>query len=113
MNIKPIPSELLGDSFTLISPNKYGGTVRTEINNVRVERVNSVTDYTSAARDCTELSIWFDCVNSGPEGTEFSAGERAEYLGELFELTEVRTLGADCPHHIKIKARKISGEYNG
>ena len=113
MNIRPIPEELLGDSFTLISPKKGGGTLRTEISNVRVERTNAVADYTSAAHDCTELAIWFDCCGSRPVGAEFSAGERAEYCGETFELTEVRTLGADTAHHIKIKARKISGEFSG
>ncbi|MGN1423252.1 MAG: putative minor capsid protein [Oscillospiraceae bacterium] len=113
MTIKPIPDMLLGDSFTLISPVKSGGTVCTEISNVRVERVNSVADYTTTARDCTELSIWFDCSNSRPLGAEFSAGQRAEYMGEEYELTEVRVLGADRPHHIRIKARKINGEYTG
>lgn len=113
MTIKPIPGELLGDSFTLVSPVKSGGTERTEINNVRIERVNSVADYTTTARDCTELSIWFDCTNSRPLGAEFSAGQRAEYMGEEYELTEVRELGAGRPHHIRIKARKINGEYIG
>ncbi len=113
MKIKPIPAELLGDSFVLISPKKGGGTLRMEITNVRVERTDAVADYTSITRDCTELAIWFDCENSRPANAVFSTGERAEYGGEIFELTEVRTLGADTPHHIKIKARKISGEYSG
>lgn len=113
MKINPIPDELLGDEFVLITPEKNGGISRTDIYNVRVERTDAVADNISSARMSTELSIWFDCENSLPAGAEFPAGARAEYRGEIYELTEVRVLGADTPHHIKIKARKVSGEYTG
>lgn len=110
MNIKPIPDILLGDSFTLLTPAS-GKWNETRINNVRIERVEAITDYSSQkARDNTEITVWFDCANSSPK-TDFSVGMKARYHGEIYEITEQRVYSSDRPHHCKFKARKIGGEY--
>lgn len=110
MNIKPIPDMLLGDSFTLQIPSESGYTEK-EIYNVRIVRTNSIGDYVrETPRDNTEITVWYDCENSYPEA-EFSAGMKILYCGETFEITEVKIFRASKPHHIRLKATKIEGEY--
>ena len=113
MNIEPIPNILLGDKLTLLTPGSSGKWNETAINNVRVERVAAVTDYSAQkARDNTEITVWFDYENSYPK-TDFSVGMKARYRGEIYEITEYRSYSADKPHHCRFKARKIGGTYAG
>ena len=113
MNIKPIPDELLGDAVTLYEPTSSGYR-KTEVVNVRVDRTNSVTDFTSAhTRDTTEITIYYDCENSRPSYVDFAAGMQAEYCGERFEIIKVKRYCAVNPHHYTITARKISGQFRG
>lgn len=113
MNIKPIPNELLGDSFTLLVPSAAGKWTETAIRNVRVERTETITEYSSQKqRDNTEITVWFDYANSSPK-TDFSVGMKVRCRGEIFVITEQKVYSADNPHHCRFKARKIGGEYTG
>lgn len=110
MKVKPIPSELLTDSITLLTPTDTGYSEE-ELSGVRVIRTSAVTDYlTSHARDKSELLVYFDCENSSPSGTEFIAGQSVEYCGETYEIVESTLFSADAPHHYRIRCRKVSGE---
>ena len=74
--VKPIPAELLTDSAVLLTPTGSGYSSET-LDSVRIVRVSAITDYTTGrTRDCTELVMYFDCVNSSPSGTEFAAVSR-------------------------------------
>lgn len=107
MNIKPIPSELLGDDIILFIPTQTG-RMREQIYNVRVEKLSAITDYASQkTRDNTTLTVWYDYANSYPYA-EFPVGSLVEYDGELFEIIEQKVFSADSPHHCKFKARRIS-----
>ncbi|MBP1563672.1 MAG: hypothetical protein J6C38_08135 [Oscillospiraceae bacterium] len=106
MNVKPIPNSLLGDEFYLCVPTKNGWN-RQLIENVRVERKSAVSTPTASnAHDISELTIWYDYTNSYPQA-DFSAGTRAEYNGEVYEITEVKFYRAEELHHCRIKAVKI------
>lgn len=106
MNVKPIPNSLLGDDFYLYVPTE-SGWIRRLIENVRIERTSAVSSPTAAnTRDISEITIWYDYENSYPY-EDFSAGMRAEYQGESFEITEVKFYRAEELHHCKIKAVKI------
>ena len=106
MNVKPIPNSLLGDEFYLYVPDESGWS-RQLIENVRVERKSAVSSPTAAnIRDISEITIWYDYENSYPY-EDFSAGMRARYQGEDFEITEVKFYRAQELHHCKIKAMKI------
>ncbi|MCI7692629.1 MAG: putative minor capsid protein [Oscillospiraceae bacterium] len=106
MNVKPIPNSLLGDEFYLYVPTESGWSRRL-IENVRVERKSAVSSPTAAnTRDISEITIWYDYENSYPY-EDFSAGMRARYQGEDFEITEVKFYRAQELHHCKIKAVKI------
>ena len=110
MTVKPIPDILLGDNVTLLIPAS-GKWNETKINNVRVERTEAVSDYSSQKpRDNTEIVVWFDYAKSSPKA-KFSAGMRVNYRGETYEITESKDYFADAPHHCKFKARKIGGEF--
>lgn len=110
MNVRPIPDILLGDNITLLVPSS-GRWDKLFISNVRVERSESVSDYSSQkARENTGLTVWFDHANSSPK-TEFSIGMKVVYDNETYEITEVKNYFTDTPHHCKLKARKIGGEY--
>lgn len=113
MTIKPIPDELLGDAIILHTPAS-GGFEDTEVWNVRVDRTNTITDFTSAhTRDTTEITIYYDCENSRPKYTDFAVGQQVSYCGERYELLEVKRYCSGEPHHYTIKARKISGFFTG
>lgn len=110
MNVKPIPNALLGDDFYLYVPTADGWSRRL-IENVRVERTSAVSSPTAAnTRDISEITVWYDYENSYPEA-DFTAGARAGYHGELFEITEVKFYRAEELHHCRIKAVKIGGNY--
>lgn len=111
MDIKPIPAALLGDSFTLLTPAASGTWNETVIGNVRIARTETIADCAAQkALDNTAVTVWFDCTNSSPKA-DFSAGMKARYHGEIYEITEQRVYSSDRPHHCKFKARKIGGEY--
>lgn len=109
--IRPIPAELLMDSALLLTPSASGFD-REELTDVRILRVSSITD-SAAARvsDCTELVMYFDCVNSSTAGTEFCAGQLLEYCGEVFSLIRAELFAGEQPHHYRITARKTGGEF--
>ena len=110
MNLKPIPQILLGDSVTLQIPSEEGFGEQ-EIFNIRVERTNSIGE-SSASVPCenTEITVWYDFSLSYP-AADFTAGMRIIYRGETYEINEVKVFKADTPHHLRLKARKINGEY--
>lgn len=109
--VKPIPQELLTDSAELLDPSDYGYS-RKALSDVRIVRVSGITDYAAGRiRDCTELVMYFDCVNSSPSEMEFSAGQSLEYCGETFEIISAELFCGEAPHHWRIKARKTGGEH--
>ncbi len=106
--MNPIPNVLLGDEITLEKPTESGWT-DTRISNVRAEKVSAIEDNYNIPQEKTELFVWYDCVNSYPN-TDFEAGMRIKFRGEVFEIVKVREYKAKTPHHIKITADKIKVE---
>lgn len=108
---KPIPPELLTDYAILLVPTSSGYR-ETELSCVRIQRTSAVTDYAAGrTRDCTELVMYYDCVNSYPDGVEFAAGQTIRYCGENYEITKAELFSAPEPHHYKITTRKTGGEF--
>ncbi len=109
MNVKPIPNQLLGDMIVLMTPTPYGFT-ETPIQNVRVERTENAerSAAENRARVSVEITVWADRHNS--TWTDFPAGARVNYGGEIFEITESRVYRAGEPHHCKFTARKTGEE---
>lgn len=111
MNVAPIPAELLTDSVTLLTPAASGYSEQL-LSGVRIVRTSSVTDYTSGSSgDTTEIVMYFDCVNSTPADTEFSAGQSLKYCGEMFEIVQAVLFAGEQPHHYRIRAKKTGGEH--
>lgn len=109
--ILPIPSALLTDSALLRTPSG-DGYKSTRLEYVRIVRTSGMTDYTAGrVRDCTEIVMYYDCVNSYPEEVVFSAGQLLEYCGEEYELVQAELFAGEVPHHYRIKARKIGGQF--
>lgn len=109
--LKPIPAELLTDCAVLRTPTASGFN-DTDLIDVRITRINAITDYTAGrTRDCTELVMYFDCVNSYPSDVEFAAGQTIAYCGESFEITSAELFSGTAPHHYRIKARKTGGDF--
>lgn len=109
--IKPIPAELLNDWAVLLTPTANGYNEET-LSGVRIVRTSKITDYAAGnARDCTEIVMYYDCVNSSPGGMEFSAGQSLAYCGETYEITQAELFSGTEPHHYRVKARKTGGEY--
>lgn len=105
--IKPIPAELLTDFVTLITPTKRGEASEL-ITDVRVIRKDKLSE--NPARDTSEITVYYDCVNSSPGGIEFKIGQSLVYLDERYEITQTELFQAITPHHFRIKAVKIIGE---
>ena len=111
MTLKPIPTLLLCDSFTLKVPGADGYSI-TSVTDVRVVRKSRISDFTtSRTRDETALTIYYDCTNSYPQGLSFSAGMTAVFCGEEFEILEAVLFSGEQPHHWKLTARKTGGEH--
>lgn len=109
--IKPIPAELLNDWAVLLTPTEYGYSEK-DLIDVRIVRTSKITDYAAGnARDCTEIVMYFDCVNSYPAGIDFSAGQSLVYRGEVYEITQAELFSGTEPHHYRVKARKTGGKY--
>lgn len=110
-SVKPIPAELLTDCAVLKTPSA-SGYKDVNLIDVRIVRTSGITDYAAGrTRDCTELVMYFDCVNSFPQNTVFSAGQLIEYCGEAYEIIQAELFAGTEPHHYKVKARKTSGEF--
>ena len=109
--IKPIPAELLTDRAALMTPTASG--YRTEqLTDVRIIRTSQITDYAAGnTRECTEIVMYFDCVNSSPTDAEFTAGQTIAYCGESFEITKTELFAGEEPHHWRITARKTGGSH--
>ncbi len=107
MTARPIPLSLLNDEITLVTPT-VSGFDRTEIYNVRVQHTSAVREYNSSAiREVTEITVYYDCENSSPQGVEFLAGMCMEYGGRAYEILSAECVYAELLHHVKIKARVI------
>ena len=77
---------------------------------MRIVRVSAITDYTTGrTRDCTELVMYFDCVNSSPSGTEFAAGQSLEYCGETYEVVSAELFAGEDPHHWRVRRARPAG----
>lgn len=112
MNVKPIPAELLTDSVTLRTPTASGYSDQT-LYDVRIIRTSAVTDHlVTHTRERSEIVMYFDCVNSSPADTQFSAGQSLLYCGEIFEIIEAVLFAGEEPHHYRVKGRKTSGEHH-
>ncbi len=109
--VRPIPAELLTDSAVLKTPS-VSGYNDTNLHNVRIVRTSGITDYTAGrTRDCTEIVMYFDCVNSYPQNTVLAAGQTLVYCGESYEITQAELFSGTEPHHYRIKARKTGGTF--
>ena len=109
--VKPIPAELLTDGAVLLTPTG-SGYLRDNLDSVRIVRVSAITDYTTGrTRDCTELVMYFDCVNSSPSGTEFAAGQSLEYCGETYEVVSAELFAGEdrsLPPSVRTSAESIT-----
>ena len=109
--IKPIPAELLTDSAVLRIPTSSGYS-REQLTDVRMIRTSAITDYAAGnTRECTEIVMYFDCVNSCPADAEFTAGQMISYCGEEFEITKAELFAGTEPHHWRVTARKTGGSH--
>ena len=105
--IMPIPNELLCDSVTLLKPDGSGYS-SVVIDSVRVVRRSKVSEYSSTiVRDNSEITVYYDCINSSPTDMEFSAGMLVEYECERYEILVAEMFRAYSPHHIRITAKRV------
>lgn len=110
-SVRPIPLELLTDIAVLRTPSGSGYT-DTDLIDVRIVRTSGITDYTTGrTRDCTEIVMYFDCVNSYPQDTVFAAGQTIMYCGESYEVIQAELFSGTEPHHYRVKARKTGGTF--
>lgn len=104
---KPIPLGLLADNITLMTPT-VDGYDSTEIYDVRVQKKSAVREYNSTAvRDISEITVYYDCENSSPHGVEFLAGMLIVHEEVRYEILEAEQFSAERLHHIRITARKV------
>ena len=104
---RPIPMELLADEITLMVPT-VDGYDNIEIYNVRVQKKSAVREYNSTAvRDISEITVYYDCENSSPHGVEFLAGMLIQHDDMRYEILTAEQFSAQQLHHIRITARKV------
>ena len=104
---RAIPMELLADEITLMTPT-VDGYDSTEIYNVRVQKKSAVREYNfSAVRDISEITVYYDCENSSPNGVEFLAGMLIVHAGVRYEILTAEQFSAEQLHHIRITARSV------
>ena len=107
MNILQIPARLLNDNAVLLVPEEKGifGDSYKEIplTNVRicfskkVRLSNNNTVPTSAG------TLYFDCKNSAPSGTMFTAEMKLQIGGERYRIAEAKQVKAEKDvHHWEI-----------
>ncbi len=104
--IRPIPVSLLTDSVLLFTPS-VNGEISERVENVRVIRTSEITDRAAVnARDISELTVYYDCVNSYPRYMEFAAGMFMQYDDIMYEVMKVEEFSAEKLHHLRITARR-------
>ncbi len=104
---RPIPLQLLADEITLMTPT-VDGYDSTEIYNVRVQKKSAVREYNSSAvRDISEITVYYDRENSSPQGAEFLAGMLIIHQNMRYEILSAERFAAEQLHHIRITARII------
>ncbi len=104
---RAIPLSLLNDEITLMVP-VVDGYDSTEIYNVRVQKRSAVREYNaSAVRDISEITVYYDCENSSPQGVEFLAGMLIVHENMRYEILSAEQFAAEKLHHIRITARSI------
>lgn len=107
MTIKPLPSVLLCDEITLLTPDGSGYD-STYVSAVRVVRCSRVSEYSaSIVRDSSELTVYYDCRVSSPSGLSFAAGMLIEYDDCRYEIISVQEHCTNTPHHIKMTAKRV------
>ncbi len=108
MNVRPIPFSLLNDVVTLHEPMGHGLYRTCEVEYVRVVTNSEITDRSAVnVRDVSEITVYYDCVNSTPRGISFRAGMPLEHNGSKYEIIRAETFSGERPHHIRITARKV------
>ncbi len=104
---RAIPLSLLNDEITLMVPT-VSGYDSTEIYNVRVQKTSAVREYSSSElRDISEITVYYDCENSSPQGVEFLAGMLIMHEDMRYEILSAEQFAADRIHHIRVRARRI------
>lgn len=104
---RAIPMALLNDEITLLVPT-VSGYDAVEIYNVRVQQTSAVREYNSTAvRDISQLTVYYDCENSLPHGVEFAAGMTLSFAGRRYEIISAAQFAAESLHHVKITARAV------
>lgn len=104
---RAIPLKLLNDEITLLVPT-VSGYDAVEIYNVRVQQTSAVREYSSTAvRDISQITVYYDCENSSPQGVEFAAGMLIEFVGRRYEIISAAQFAAESLHHVKITARAV------
>ncbi len=107
MTIRPIPSALLADTITLLTPSE-GGYITQDISAVRVVRHSKVSEYSAVnIRDGSCITVYYDCTVSAPAGIAFEAGMLVMYDGVRYEIISAETFKALSLHHIRLTARKV------
>lgn len=107
MSVRPIPFSLLNDSLTLLVPTEDGYS-EYELSSVRVVRRREISDRAAVnVRDISEITVYYDCVNSCPGDMEFSAGMLLEHDSIRYEIVRAEEFSAEGPHHVRITARKV------
>ena len=103
----PIPKALLSDSVTLLVPDGDGFS-SADISAVRVQYSSAVREYSAVVmRDESEITVYYDLVNSRPVGVSFAAGMLLLHEGRRYEILSAERFDAFSPHHIRIKARLV------
>lgn len=110
--IKPIPLELLGDKATYLSIKKdrWGDevTAETELSDVLVQSQNKIerryTQQINNESDSNKLLLFFDAVNSKPNGFNFYVDDKVKYEGKEYRVAEVEKVKAfrSVVHHLEV-----------
>lgn len=104
---RAIPLSLLNDEITLMTPT-VDGYDSIEVYNVRVQKKSAVREHNSSAvRDISEITVYYDCENSHPLGVEFLAGMLIMHEDMRYEILSAEQFAAEKLHHIRIIARSV------
>lgn len=108
MRMKPIPRRLLPHSATLKTPGATDAWqqptyAQRSLLHVRLEPSDKITvsnDNTQRQLVCT---MFFDCRNSAPKGTEFSVGQKVVWNNrEMTVVTADRLYDGQRLHHWEV-----------
>ncbi|MCD8356262.1 MAG: minor capsid protein [Clostridia bacterium] len=107
--MRPIPKRLLIHSAELSTPQNcdiwqkitYSDPVN--LQHVRLEPCSKIVlDANNTQRQQT-ATLFFDAVNSSPSGTEFTAGQRVQALGQTYTVLTIEQLYDDRKlHHLEV-----------